>query len=85
MKQCLFSVTAVKFEFACLLNLVKSELQGDFFRYFGGLTTPSCNEVVQWTVFTKAIGISASQVSQLRLLVGKRRRNFEETEAVERP
>lgn len=34
-----------------------------FVRYSGGLTTPGCNEVVQWTVFTEKIAISSAQVS----------------------
>ena len=32
-------------------------------RYSGGLTTPGCNEVVEWTVFEKAIAISSTQAS----------------------
>jgi len=55
------------FRIDALLNLVRSEVQKDFFRYFGGLTTPSCNEVVQWTVFTEPIGISAYQMNVIRL------------------
>lgn len=34
-----------------------------FFRYQGSLTTPTCNEVVVWTVFTTPIPISSRQVS----------------------
>ena len=36
--------------------------KSDYYRYFGSLTTPGCNEVVQWTVFKQPIQISANQV-----------------------
>nr|CAI5817792.1 unnamed protein product [Callosobruchus analis] len=36
---------------------------GDFYRYHGSLTTPYCNEVVVWSVFTDVIEISQRQVS----------------------
>ena len=34
----------------------------DYYRYTGGLTTPTCNEVVVWTVFKKPQKISPFQV-----------------------
>ena len=33
-----------------------------FWRYNGGLTTPTCDEKVVWTVLNTTIGISANQV-----------------------
>lgn len=35
---------------------------GDYYRYMGSLTTPTCNEGVIWTVFDKTLPLSASQV-----------------------
>ena len=45
-----------------LISLVYDEMNGDYYRYYGSLTTPGCNEVVQWTIFTTPIPISAKQV-----------------------
>ncbi|XP_076452851.1 carbonic anhydrase 2-like [Babylonia areolata] len=38
----------------------------EFYRYPGGLTTPSCNEVVTWTVFKSTIKISNTQIQMFR-------------------
>ena len=43
-------------------NIFRGVDTSKFFRYSGSLTTPDCNEVVQWTVFKDPIKISASQV-----------------------
>jgi carbonic anhydrase len=34
-----------------------------FYRYNGSLTTPGCQEVVTWTVFTKPVEISDGEVN----------------------
>ncbi|XP_068234635.1 uncharacterized protein [Palaemon carinicauda] len=41
----------------------------DFYRYIGSLTTPTCNEIVTWTVFKEAIQISSSQMGAFRQLI----------------
>ncbi|XP_071789395.1 carbonic anhydrase 2-like isoform X2 [Asterias amurensis] len=39
-----------------------------FYRYSGSLTTPTCNEVVVWNVFTNPILISQAQMDMFRSL-----------------
>lgn len=39
-----------------------------FYRYSGSLTTPNCNEVVTWTIFTDTIKISQAQMNAFRAL-----------------
>ena len=46
------------FELDQLLPADKSK----FYRYSGSLTTPDCNEVVTWTVFSDAVEVSQAQV-----------------------
>lgn len=38
----------------------------DFYRYFGSLTTPGCNEVVEWTVVRDPIYVKPSQIRKFR-------------------
>jgi len=39
-----------------------------FYRYEGSLTTPSCNEIVQWTVLKTPVSVSQDQLNMLRSL-----------------
>jgi len=39
-----------------------------FYRYSGGLTTPTCNEIVTWTVFDQPIPVSKTQIAVFRTL-----------------
>jgi len=41
----------------------------EYFYYSGGLTTPACNEIVEWTVFLEKVPISATQLQIFRGLV----------------
>lgn len=45
-----------------LINLIQHNHK--YYRYQGGLTTPPCSEVVQWTIFRDTIRISKSQVKK---------------------
>lgn len=51
-----------------LSSLLDSADTSSFFRYEGSLTTPTCNEVVQWTVLKKPISISKDQLTAFRAL-----------------
>ncbi|ESO11606.1 hypothetical protein HELRODRAFT_71763 [Helobdella robusta] len=43
-----------------LINLFPPER--DYYRYYGSLTTPGCNEIVVWTLFKNPIYLSSVQV-----------------------
>merc|ERR1712226_375883 len=42
---------------------------GDYYYYQGGLTTPTCDEVVLWTNYMATIPISEAQLAKFRVLV----------------
>ncbi|KAL5017122.1 hypothetical protein ScPMuIL_006711 [Solemya velum] len=44
------------------------ESYGNFYRYSGSLTTPSCDESVTWSVFTDRFNISNGQLAKFRSL-----------------
>jgi len=44
-----------------LLRALGPVLIGDYYRYKGGLTTPSCDEIVQWFVFKTSLSMSQAQ------------------------
>jgi len=44
-------------------------LPDEYYYYMGSLTTPTCDEVVLWTVFSQSIPISEKQLNVLRTLV----------------
>lgn len=48
--------------------LPNGKIPDDYYYYKGSLTTPTCDEVVLWTVFTERIPISEKQLNLLRTL-----------------
>jgi len=54
-----------------MINLKQliAENPGDYYYYQGGLTTPTCDEVVLWTNYVATIPISEAQLNKFRVLV----------------
>jgi len=53
-----------------LSNIMVGDLTR-FYRYNGSLTTPDCNEIVQWTVLKEPVPISQAQLDTFRTLLSK--------------
>jgi len=51
-----------------LTSLLDTADLTSFYRYSGSLTTPTCNEIVQWTVVESPISVSREQLAALRSL-----------------
>jgi len=45
--------------------LYPNKAKAEFGRYLGSLTTPSCDELVVWSVFLDSVGMSDHQVSNV--------------------
>ncbi|CAB3982098.1 Hypothetical predicted protein [Paramuricea clavata] len=50
------------------INTLLPTDQTIFYRYKGSLTSPTCDEIVTWTVFDQPISLSASQLAQFRIV-----------------
>ena len=48
-----------------LLKELLPHTTSSFYRYFGSLTTPGCQEIVTWTIFHTPVVISESQVHRI--------------------
>ena len=57
----LYSGNITDFDAVSLANFLPSSTS-DYYRYYGSLTTPSCDEVVVWTVLNNKVSISSDQV-----------------------
>lgn len=60
--KCSLSRLGDLFNLGKLNSFAGEPMKDGFWRYHGGLTTPTCNEHVVWTVMKEPIGISANQV-----------------------
>ena len=49
------------------LDILPKDLDS-FYRYSGSLTTPNCDKVVTWTIFSKPNTMSRAQLQQFRTL-----------------
>jgi len=47
-------------------SLISRAISGPYFSYSGSLTTPGCNEGVQWILFSTPLSISSRQVAAFR-------------------
>ena len=50
-----------------LIKILPDDLDS-FYHYSGSLTTPTCDEVVTWTIFSKPNTMSRAQLQQFRTL-----------------
>jgi len=49
-----------------LESLIEPSLSGPYYSYEGSLTTPGCDEVVEWNLFKKPLDISEEQLAKFR-------------------
>ena len=52
-------------------SLIEPSMPGPYYSYDGSLTTPDCDEVVEWIIYKKPLEISAAQLAQFRTVTGE--------------
>jgi len=61
-----------------LWDLIAPALEGAYYTYHGSLTTPPCNQVVQYLVYKEKLPISSTQLALLRRLEDKHGKHIQE-------
>ena len=69
-----FDVTGFKLN--DLIDPVVKTPNGRYSTYDGGLTTPTCNEVVKWINFMTPLKISSAQLKLFRTLIDGKDKNI---------
>ena len=70
----MFDVTGFKLN--NLIDPVVKESNARYSTYDGGLTTPTCNEVVKWINFMTPLKISSAQLKLFRTLIDGKDKNI---------
>ena len=50
-------------------RLIAPSIDGPYYTYDGSLTTPGCDEIVDWILFRKALLISSRQIEKFRTIL----------------
>jgi len=58
-------------------SLIEPSMPGPYYSYEGSLTTPGCDEVVEWNLFKKPLEISATQLAEFRSILDKKEKSIE--------
>jgi len=68
--------TRLKSSFS-LGSLIDPSLPGPYYSYEGSLTTPGCDEVVEWILYKKPLEISETQLAEFRSILDKKEKPIE--------
>jgi len=58
-------------------SLIEPSMPGPYFSYEGSLTTPGCDEVVEWILYKKPLEISTAQLAEFRTILDKKEKPVE--------